>query len=238
MTQGAREDEWQTMMRIACEVAELPADPFVRRKHLAARVCDLLGARSAHSFEFHRDEYQETGDFQTHVSVGLDPVQLQDIRQDFADAELPECDQATGQVSECRHLYSKITLSDGTTLAVGVHRAPRDKPFTQREADVLNAFHLHAWRLYGTSMNRHKLDPILDSLPRRLRTVLDELLRTGDSEKQIAARLKLSRHTVHEYVKSIYERLGVNSRAELMHRFSASAQQPKPKQSERLSLAS
>ena len=55
-------------------------------------------------------------------------------------------------------------------------------------------------------------------LPPRLYTVLQELL-TGKAEKQIAADLQLSRHTVHEYVKRIYARLGTGSRSELMTRW-------------------
>jgi DNA-binding NarL/FixJ family response regulator len=38
----------------------------------------------------------------------------------------------------------------------------------------------------------------------------------GESEKQIAQKLGLSRHTVHEYVGNIYRHFGVCSRAELM----------------------
>ena len=38
----------------------------------------------------------------------------------------------------------------------------------------------------------------------------------GDSEKQVAARLGLSRHTVHIYVKHLYKHFGVNSRGELL----------------------
>jgi DNA-binding CsgD family transcriptional regulator len=63
----------------------------------------------------------------------------------------------------------------------------------------------------------------LAQLPPRLRQTLACLME-GDSEKQVAARLRLSRHTVHEYVTLLYRRLGVGSRAELMalglrHRF-------------------
>jgi DNA-binding CsgD family transcriptional regulator len=49
----------------------------------------------------------------------------------------------------------------------------------------------------------------------RLRQTL-ELLLHGDGEKQIAGKLKLSQHTVHGYVKEVYRRFGVNSRAELL----------------------
>lgn len=49
----------------------------------------------------------------------------------------------------------------------------------------------------------------------RLRQTLDLLLR-GLSEKQLAARLGLSRATVHEYITSLYRHFGVSGRAELM----------------------
>jgi DNA-binding NarL/FixJ family response regulator len=38
----------------------------------------------------------------------------------------------------------------------------------------------------------------------------------GESEKEIARHLRLSQHTVHEYVGELYRRFGVCSRAELM----------------------
>ena len=43
-----------------------------------------------------------------------------------------------------------------------------------------------------------------------------QLLLAGDSEKEVATKLKLSPHTVHIHVKNLYKRLGVCSRAELM----------------------
>jgi DNA-binding CsgD family transcriptional regulator len=48
----------------------------------------------------------------------------------------------------------------------------------------------------------------------RLREVLDGLL-AGEAEKQLARRLLLSKHTVHQYAKQIYRHLDVQSRAEL-----------------------
>jgi DNA-binding NarL/FixJ family response regulator len=52
----------------------------------------------------------------------------------------------------------------------------------------------------------------------RLRETLEFLLR-GESEKQIAARMELSKHTVHEYVKALYKRFSVSTRAELLARW-------------------
>ena len=56
------------------------------------------------------------------------------------------------------------------------------------------------------------------SLSPRMRQTLERLL-AGDSEKEIAARLNLSPHTVHVYVKTLYRRFGVCSRGELFARF-------------------
>ncbi len=57
----------------------------------------------------------------------------------------------------------------------------------------------------------------ISGLTLRQRQVLGELL-NGLAEKQIAARLGISHHTVHAHVKSIYQRLNVSSRAELLVR--------------------
>jgi pSer/pThr/pTyr-binding forkhead associated (FHA) protein len=46
-----------------------------------------------------------------------------------------------------------------------------------------------------------------------------ELLLEGLAEKQVAARLKVSPHTVHNHVRKIYAAAGVGSRAELLVRF-------------------
>jgi DNA-binding CsgD family transcriptional regulator len=63
----------------------------------------------------------------------------------------------------------------------------------------------------------------LPNLSPRMRQTLERLL-LGDSEKQIAAHLGVSRHTVHVYVKALYKGFGVCSRGELLARF---VRQPK-----------
>ena len=40
----------------------------------------------------------------------------------------------------------------------------------------------------------------------------------GDSEKQVAMRMGLSRTTVHQYVTMLYRQFGAHSRAELLVR--------------------
>jgi DNA-binding NarL/FixJ family response regulator len=48
------------------------------------------------------------------------------------------------------------------------------------------------------------------------------MLLTSESQKQIARTLRLSQYTVRDYVKQVYRRLGVESRAEIMSRYTAS----------------
>jgi DNA-binding CsgD family transcriptional regulator len=61
-------------------------------------------------------------------------------------------------------------------------------------------------------------DPTVDNLQPRLKKVM-KLLLEGDSEKQVAYKLGLSPHTVHEYVKNLYSELRVSSRGELLAQY-------------------
>lgn len=76
-------------------------------------------------------------------------------------------------------------------------------------------------RLGGDPMPANSTSPpsvLTQPLSPRQRQTL-ELLLAGNAEKQIAARLAISRHTVHVYVKSLYKCFGVCSRAELLARW-------------------
>ena len=58
-------------------------------------------------------------------------------------------------------------------------------------------------------------EAVTQSLPPRLRQTLERLL-AGESDKEIARRLGISRHTVHEYCGDLYRSFGVGGRGELM----------------------
>jgi DNA-binding CsgD family transcriptional regulator len=55
-------------------------------------------------------------------------------------------------------------------------------------------------------------------LPPRVRDVLRCLLE-GDSDKQVAARLSISRYTVNQHVKAIFRHFRVTTRPELLARW-------------------
>ncbi len=89
-----------------------------------------------------------------------------------------------------------------------------DRPMTLRHERILNYLHRRLTPMVGTSLvtedqsGRHLLTP-------RENEVLDYLLE-GASEKEIASALHRARPTVHRHVVAIYEKLGMNSRGELL----------------------
>jgi DNA-binding CsgD family transcriptional regulator len=88
-----------------------------------------------------------------------------------------------------------------------LHRAWGEPPFGDRERALVGAVCAECTFLRKPTK--------VASLPPRLRQVLS-LLARGRSEKQVAADLDLSLHTVHDHVKALHRRLGVQSRGELL----------------------
>lgn len=93
--------------------------------------------------------------------------------------------------------------------------APR---FTVRERTLVQLLHEELARDFRAAHAEHgRLSP-------RQRQVL-ALLQRGMGEKQIAAELDVSPHTVHDYVKALYRAHAVQSRAELLAKLAAPAPQ-------------
>ncbi len=115
-------------------------------------------------------------------------------------------------------IYSYFPLSKpGLIVGLGMNRAWEDRPFGKRELNLVNLMHDQLAWLYrqfenedgvGLPVNNRPLSP-------RLQQTLARLIE-GDSEKEVAGKLGLSVYTVHDYVKALYRRFGVNSRAQLI----------------------
>jgi DNA-binding CsgD family transcriptional regulator len=73
----------------------------------------------------------------------------------------------------------------------------------------------HGWSTPSDRTRWHQRNQIEQDF-RRAETVQIFTALEGDSEKQVALRMGLSRHTVHEYVTELYRRLDVGRRPELM----------------------
>lgn len=129
-------------------------------------------------------------------------------------------------------IYGKLVSADGRRLKLSLHREMNDPPFTPRDVTVLHVFNENLSALYDAPPPAARvaataaaplIPPLqrearIASLPLRYRPVLRYLL-AGDAEKQVAYKLRLSPHTVHEYVKALYRAFRVNSRSELLAQF-------------------
>jgi DNA-binding CsgD family transcriptional regulator len=125
-------------------------------------------------------------------------------------------------------LYGTLAAPDGRRLKVTFQRGSNDRPFSDRDARLVQVFNENLGRLYGSASRAaprvaaappsKASEGTVASLAPRLRPVLRRLL-AGDSEKQAARQLGLSPHTVHQYTKALYRAFGVNSRGELLAQF-------------------
>jgi DNA-binding CsgD family transcriptional regulator len=103
---------------------------------------------------------------------------------------------------------------DGAISVISLHRGRGEHKFSPWAQRVLAFFHGELGRLIGQSLISGT-EPHPDKLSPRLRQTLACLLE-GDSEKQAASHLGLSRSTTHEYVTALYRHFRVQSRAQLM----------------------
>lgn len=101
----------------------------------------------------------------------------------------------------------------GRRFATGMFRALGDRQFGPREWTLLELLNSEFGWFYRAVVEA--LNGPTRQLPRQLRRTLARLV-DGDSEKQIARRMHLSPHTVHDYVKELHKRFGVSSRGELL----------------------
>ena len=93
---------------------------------------------------------------------------------------------------------------------------PGAPDFNRRQLRLLQLFVREYVRLFGRRLALIG-GPSVADLSQRVRQVL-ACPKEGDSEKQVALRLGISQHTVHDYVKQLHRRFEVSSRGELLAR--------------------
>ncbi|HEY7116584.1 MAG TPA: helix-turn-helix transcriptional regulator [Tepidisphaeraceae bacterium] len=251
----------RNVFRLIGEVRELGADPKVWRPHMIKRLRELFGAEIVISSEVHAQTTKVPGKLKMiDIGWGCDSeANLWDIHTERDDENLEEWRIAAGHVPE-DHAHTPTEDQTGAVevpvhpikpvyggksfvlsqyslphiMAVdqlGLHRAYGDAPFSPAEHRLVRLFHTELGRLWKRDVLREAKDPTHD-LPPRLSQTLAELL-SGKSEKEIAARLELSRHTIHNYVKALHQRFEVSSRGELLAKVGAAT---KPDFTPRLSI--
>jgi len=107
-------------------------------------------------------------------------------------------------------------LSSATQVIV-LHRSASDRRYPYHAQRLVHLFHEELISLLGGRLKLPGTQPAEPGLPFQLEQVLRCLL-VGESEKQVAARLGLSPHTVNRHIQRLYRRFDVHSRAELLFR--------------------
>ena len=116
-------------------------------------------------------------------------------------------------------LVLKITPGPASGMALfwlSLTRAAGDEPFMARERRTLALFAHEIAAQLGERLTAPNA-VTAEGLSPRLQEVLTLLVR-GDSEKQVAAKLGISPHTVHDHVKRLHQHFNVSSRGELIAR--------------------
>lgn len=101
----------------------------------------------------------------------------------------------------------------GWIIGIDLFRGRGDPAFSQRDRNILHVLNAGLLPVYRAHLRPR--DANGSTLSPRAKETLGYLL-AGDSEKQIARRMDLSAHTVHQYVKAVYRHFGASSRAELL----------------------
>lgn len=239
-TRRLRLRDVRDVFRLIGEVREMGGDPKVWRPHMVKRLRRLFGAEIVISSEVHAQTTKVPGKLKViDIGWGCDSEDtLWDIHTERDDENLEAWRIAAGQVPEqsarsadavvevpvhpIKQVYggksfvlSQYSLPHISAVdQLGLHRAYGDEPFSAAEHRLVRLFHTELGRLWKRDVLRDAGDPRHD-LPPRLSQTLEELL-AGRSEKEIANRLDLSRHTIHNYVKALHQRFEVSSRGELL----------------------
>jgi DNA-binding CsgD family transcriptional regulator len=252
-TDAVRFSELERAMRLAVELRELPHGSELQKRHFLDGLIALIGAKVgvwAHTrgVILHREidfgwsceaerqlflEYVDSAQWRS-----LDPsmpalarqaptrmcvvsrTQLLDDRAWYRSEHVQRFRRAARVDS---FLYGMYAPGGDAAICFSLHRDWGDRAFSERERRLADAIHrVCAFMHHAPS----ELPPaIVRGLSPRLGATLGHLVR-GLSEKQVAAALQLSPHTVHDYVKALYRHFGVQSRGELLARCLGSLQHP------------
>lgn len=231
--------EVRNLFRLIGELREIGSDPQKWRPHMVRRLQKMLGAEIVISSEIHFRQASGGGAMRV-IDIGWggdaegNVWQIKTEREDEtpeaywllagrpATAPEPGTTEEIIPVKPAKPLHggSCFVMSQyalphaGAVDQLGLHRTSGEKPFTSAEHRLVRLFHVELGRLWKRDAIRRAKDPTAD-LPPRLTQTLAALL-DGASEKQIALKLELSQHTIHNYVKALHQRFEVSSRGELL----------------------
>ncbi len=233
----------RAVYRLIGDIRSMGAEPSKWRAHLVRRAIKLFDAAIVVSSEVHvravpahpkndvvrvidagwgYDGGEEVWQIQTDMVARPEEfmVQLLRTRQQApgAEAEIPvlPAPPLRGGKSFVLSQYPLPHL--GAVDQLGIHKDSTQPAFTPAQHRLIRLFHLELGRLWTKDALRKAGDPSAQLPPRLTQTLA--ALAEGCSEKEVSQRLGISRHTVHNYVKALHQRLGVASRGELLAKVS------------------
>jgi DNA-binding CsgD family transcriptional regulator len=218
------------------ELRDLGDDPAAWRSHMAERLCRLVGARVGLAVEVKLPLRYTQDDLLSLAHVGWQDEGERDLFCALHDDPTDEVVRALGarpftrvrsrlvddrrwQRARFSHELRRIgglgefvlshqpLAEQGVLSGIALYRSTGERLFSAREVSFIDRFHRELAMTFCEHDLRRELAP-------RVRETLGQML-IGSSEKEIADALTLSPNTVHQYVKAIYRRFGVRSRAEL-----------------------
>jgi DNA-binding CsgD family transcriptional regulator len=252
-TDTVRFSELERAMRLAVELRELPRGSELQKRHFLDGMIELIGAKVGiwartegvilrRELDFgwacdaERQQFLEYCDSAQWRS--LDPTMPALARQVPTPTSVFVREQLVDDrgwyrsehVQRFRRearvdsfLYGVYAPTRDIAIGFSLHRDWGDRAFSERERRLADAIHRACAFIHQVPA---ELPPaVMRGLSPRLRTTLGHLAR-GLSEKQVAAELELSPHTVHDYVKALYRHFGVQSRSELLARCLGSPPSP------------
>jgi DNA-binding CsgD family transcriptional regulator len=241
MGEKLRLKDIRAMYRLIGDLRTVGSDPAKWRTHLVRRLHTLFDAAIVVSSEIHVQTITgqaKDGKLRV-IDVGWGCDGSKDIWQIQTDSEarpeefmlalLPSPEPDVSSPPEVAvPVLPTTALRGGTTFVLsqyplphigavdqlGIHKDSTQEPFTPVQHRLIRLFHVELGRLWKKDALDKARDPN-SALPPRLAQTL-EALQAGCSEKQVSLRLGISKHTVHNYVKALHQRLGVSSRGELL----------------------
>jgi len=167
-------------------------------------------------------EYGRRGDL---TSDPCTPVIMRTLPNAFTATRQSLADDRAWYQSGYYNDFKRVMRCDDVLLSLlplpqlgilhGIHgdRRTGQKPMGRREAVCLSLIHKELGRKWKRYLSQPQV--IQKQLSPRLRELLNHL-RGSESEKEIAARMGLSPHTVHNHIRRLYREFKVSSRAELL----------------------
>ena len=124
-----------------------------------------------------------------------------------------------GPIGAADSVASMWAASPDRAVFLICHRRPSDRPFTENDVTLISLMLRAVAPIVDRDFSQRavSVEPVGD-LSERQREILLRLL-AGESEKEIAAGIHRSIHTVHTLIQKIYRHFEVSSRGELMALF-------------------